>query len=341
MLKGLTRKLLYASGALGLYHRLRNAGSLTVVVFHRTLSIDDPRWASCDPDYTFAIDVFVRSLQFFKKHYNVVSLAQLLDARRTGRGLPPCALLVTFDDGWADNVEHALPALQQAGLPALMFVVADAIGRWQPFYQEQIIAAWRRGILRIEELATAISEATASPITQGDDLPTLRRLIEQLQRMPRARREALLAPFATAMDDGLRHMVDADELQRLRRGGVALGLHGKTHAPLTEAEDLDAELIAARRALASSLAAGTGDATAESMSFPHGAYDAVIAERAKAAGYELVFTTVPVLNPVGDRIGWLLGRSGFEASTVVDARSRFRPDWLAWYLFRRESRRLA
>jgi hypothetical protein len=37
----------------------------------------------------------------------------------------------------------------------------------------------------------------------------------------------------------------------------------------------------------------------------------------------------------------LLGRTGFETDSVVDGRGRFRPDWLALYLFRREARRLA
>ena len=54
-----------------------------------------------------------------------------------------------------------------------------------------------------------------------------------------------------------------------------------------------------------------------------------------------VFTSVPVLNPTGHGVGWLLGRTGFETDTVVDGNGRFREDWLALYLFRRQARRLA
>jgi hypothetical protein len=77
------------------------------------------------------------------------------------------------------------------------------------------------------------------------------------------------------------------------------------------------------------------------MSFPHGAHDLAIAERARAAGYELLFTSVPVLNPVAPQPSWLLGRTGFETDTIVDERGRFRPDRLALYLFRKERRCLA
>ena len=68
---------------------------------------------------------------------------------------------------------------------------------------------------------------------------------------------------------------------------------------------------------------------------PLGAPAAGRAGGARDAGYELVFTSVPALNPVRPAVGWLLGRTGFEASTVRDAKGRFRPDWLALYLFRK------
>lgn len=323
-----------------LYHRVRNGDSLTVVMFHRTLAADDPRWATRDPDYTLERGVFARTLGFFKRHYNVVSLQDVLQAHRAGRRLPPRAMLLTFDDGWADNADHALPELQRAGLPALMFVVADAVGRRQPFWQERLIAAWHRKAVRVADVAAAWQAMgeTGAPDAGGETIDALRAWIAALERLPRTRREAVLAPLQGAMDDGLRHMVDADELRRLRAGGMALGLHGKTHVHMTHAEDLDAELSGARDALAATL----GDASkAETLSFPHGAFDAGIAQHAREAGYELLFTSVPVLNPTRGGPGWLLGRTGFETDTVVDARQRFRPDWLAWYLFRKDVRRLA
>ena len=349
MLKDLTRRFLYASGLLPLYHRIRNTDTLTVVMFHRTLSADDPRWATCDPDYTLPRDVFAQVLGFVRRHYNVVSVDEVLAARAGKARLPPRALLLTFDDGWADNVDHALPELQRAGLPGLMFVVADAVGRRQPFWQEQLIAAWRRGVLPIADLASALGAADGAggaiqmPTGEGE-LAGLRKLIARIEDLPRDERARLLAPFAAAMDDGLRHMVDAPELDRLRAGGVALGLHGKTHVPMTRAEDLEAELGGARASLAASLrdeSGADGGNLAQTMSFPHGAFDMKIADRAHQAGYELLFTSVPVLNPTRAGTGWLLGRTGFETDTVVDRHRRFRGDWLAWYLFRRPTRSLA
>lgn len=339
MLSDLLKKLLYGSGLLGLYHRLRNRRTLTVIMFHRVLDPGDPRWASCDPDYTLAADLFARCLEFFGRHFNVVGAAQVLAARRGGAPLPPRALLITFDDGWADNVEFALPRLQAAGMPGLLFVVADAIDRRRPFYQEQLVSAWRLGRLATAELQQAlVAEGQAAAPAPANDNASLRRLIGELESMPRAARERVLAALDPRLDDGHRSMVAGAELATLLHGGVDIGLHGKTHEPLPRVDDLDAELGGARAQVAARLPAAAAPST---MSFPHGRYDADIARRAQAAGYELVFTSVPVLNPAGPAPGWLLGRLGFETGAVADANGGFRPDRLALYLFRRPQRLLA
>lgn len=342
MFKDFSRKCLYASGALGLYHRVRNADSLTVVMFHRTLRSSDARWASCDPDYTLDEDLFLASLAFFKRHYRVVSLHDVLRARREGAGLPPCAMLITFDDGWLDNVDYAMPALQRMGLPAVMFVAADAVGERQPFYQERIIAGWRLGRLTLDAFADTLVENGGTRHDHAG-IVGLRQLIAQLERMPPSQRSAVLACHVDALDDGLQHMIDVADLSRLRAGGVELGLHGKSHVPMTRAEDIDAELGGARESMAVMLDLDEGlcSIPCATMSFPHGAFDDAIAARALDAGYELLFTSVPVLNQVGLQPSWLLGRTGYEADTVTDRSGRFRPDLLGWYLFRRRIERLA
>lgn len=339
MLKDLTKKLMYASGLLGLYHRLRNADSLTVVMFHRTLPPEDPRWSTCDPDYTISTQWLDCSLRFFKRHYNVVSLDQVLASRRGDGALPKRALLITFDDGWSDNADHALPVLQRHQLPAVMFVVANAVGAMQPFFQERLIGAWRRGCLTVEEMVAALQrQGVHRALPSGNGMAELREVIRCIEALTASEVQLLIAPFCAVMDDGMRHMVDVDDLRRLQAGGVELGLHGKTHVPLTKATDLESELGGARSALASIM--GQVEPQARSMSFPHGAHDRSIAERAHDSGYELVFTSVPVLNPITPKVGWLLGRTGYESDSVVDAGGTFRPDWLAIYLFRRPLQRL-
>jgi hypothetical protein len=79
---------------------------------------------------------------------------------------------------------------------------------------------------------------------------SLRKAIAALEQLSDDARESTLADFAEAMDDGHRHMVDAKEVAALEQGGVAIGLHGKTHTPMTRATNLDAELAGARKDVA-------------------------------------------------------------------------------------------
>ncbi len=330
MSAALLKRLLYRTGALGLLHRLRNRRTLTVVMFHRVLAPDDPRWASCDPDYTLRDDLFRDCLAFFRRHYHVVSLDQVLAAVDEGAPLPPRALLLSFDDGWADNHDHALPALRAAGMPAVLFTVADAVGSRQPFFQERLVAALRRGALSTAELAAALAAEGQAVTAWPEGLPGLRQAIAVLETLDAPARERVLARLAGRLDDGLRHMVDAGELAALAGAGVAIGLHGKSHVPMTRADDLDAELAGARSALARHLPGQRLD----TLSYPHGRYDAAIAARTRAAGYRLAGTSVPAINPAHPRPSWLLARLGFEQAGITDGTGRFLPERLALYLFR-------
>lgn len=339
MVVSLIKKALYVSGALGLYHRLRNRNSLTVIVFHRVLEPEDARWASSDPDYTVSGSLFSECLAFFKRHYTIISTAQLLDARRNATPLPPRALLVTFDDGWADNAEYALERLSRAQVPALLFLVADVIGRRDPFFQERVYGAWALGRLPAPMLADALASVDpAATALRTDDESTVRRLIERLERLEEPVRDELLASLGPVLDDGHRHWLTREELHALERGGVDMGMHGLTHVPMTLADDLDAELAGARAAGGRLSSTGRLPTT---LSFPHGRYDDDIARHALACGYELVFTSVQGLNPTRPRPDWLLARCGFASRAITDAHGRLLPERLALYAFKLPHTRLA
>ena len=54
--------------------------------------------------------------------YTVVDLDAVLDHYVDGAPLPDGAVLITFDDGYRDNLENAAPVLHKHGYPAVQFV---------------------------------------------------------------------------------------------------------------------------------------------------------------------------------------------------------------------------
>jgi peptidoglycan/xylan/chitin deacetylase (PgdA/CDA1 family) len=93
-----------------------------VVAFHRVR--DD---AGISDSLTVDSRTFESYCRFFKRFFNVVPLADLVDTLHAGR-TPHRALAITFDDGYRDNFVHAAPILEKLELPATFFVVSRWIG---------------------------------------------------------------------------------------------------------------------------------------------------------------------------------------------------------------------
>ncbi len=58
----------------------------------------------------------------------MIDLANLVRSRQAGKLPPAGAVVITFDDGFADNGELAAPLLRRFGTPAALFVVSDCVG---------------------------------------------------------------------------------------------------------------------------------------------------------------------------------------------------------------------
>lgn len=326
------KRLAHDSGGLPAYHRVRNARRLTVLTFHRVLADTDPRRPDADPEWTLRVDELAQCVAFAKEHYTIISLDELLEARRRGRGLPPRPLLLTFDDGWADNEEHALPVLEAARVPAVIFVSGDAVGRDAPFWREALRAAWRGGRLddAIWDALWRGAKKGAERTVSARDGAGLERLLDTLASLSRSARDELLAPLAHRIHDGRRHMLTDEQLRRLRDRGIAVGAHGRTYEPLSRCEDLDDELLQPRRHLGELV-----DRPITTLALPHGRFTPEVLRRAARAGYELVFTGEQELAPTRP-IPFAIGRIPITPGDITDGRGHFRPERLAFHLFRRQ-----
>lgn len=288
-MRALVKSLVYRLGVARRVHRWRNRGALTVVMFHRVLPPEDPRFVGANPAYTVTVAEFQQCLDHFARYYSVVSLMAVEAAAAGGEALPPCPLLITFDDGWQDNAAYALPPLRARGMPALLFVATGHIGRDEGFWQEEIfdrIAAPTPGEAGQHEADAAVEAL--------------------LQRPPeeRAQRLAALPPRPLP-----RRMADATELRQLEAAGVCVGGHGHVHDPMTEVVDAVAECATARQCLRD-LGLG-GDTPA--FSFPHGRWTPELVAVAQRAGFGLCFTSAPELTSrAGLRAGGPLGRIAID-----------------------------
>ena len=79
--------------------------------------------------FTISPEMFNKHLEFLKAHqYTPLSLDDLLRVYQTGKTTCQKPVMLTFDDGYADNYTALFPLLKQHRVPALIFLITDRIG---------------------------------------------------------------------------------------------------------------------------------------------------------------------------------------------------------------------
>ncbi len=105
----------------GMARMLGPSYSLRSVVFHNISATESPFTKGMNVSITPG--KFEAALRFLTRYYAPVRLQDVL-TDYDGRGLPPRAVLVTFDDAYASVAEWAAPLCRQFGVPAVFFVNA-------------------------------------------------------------------------------------------------------------------------------------------------------------------------------------------------------------------------
>jgi peptidoglycan/xylan/chitin deacetylase (PgdA/CDA1 family) len=232
---------LYYTGLLWLYAAFRLRGRAVVLMYHRVLPVGADSFSH--PGIVVRPETFNRQMAFLARHFRVLTPAQFnqeLAASSFGRR----GCLVTFDDGWWDNLEYALPALKKHGIPAIVFVATGYIGTTDTFWQERLtrllcLAATREGLVPelvpeagLDRLAGANPERIRLRAREfvttlkSEALADVRHVIQRLQ--------TALHDSADVMDLGADRFMTWDEVNALRHSGqVAIGSHAHSHTRLT------------------------------------------------------------------------------------------------------------
>ncbi len=298
--------VLHASGILGLMRRVVLRHKAVVLMYHRVLTPEQSRQTASQPGLVVEDDTFERHLAVIKRHFAVLSLDQFADhlARRVPFAGPSC--LITFDDGWIDNLENALPAMRQHGVPAVIFLPVHFIGGRRLFTREALthllvkaVEVSRQTPSRRETFRTLLTPLGLASILETPDATPLGSVQEALRAHRYASGpefEALVTALCGELEveetglSSLDAFIDWPQVSEMAGHGMTFGGHGADHRVLTQvpSEVVEHEVTTSKTVLDQRLAAPV-----RSFAYPGGGWNPAIARTVQAGGYELAFTIDP------------------------------------------------
>jgi peptidoglycan/xylan/chitin deacetylase (PgdA/CDA1 family) len=201
--------------------------SLSVLLYHRVLGLADP----LRPGEPTA-EEFEARMRWVASNYNVLSLSEAVRALREDR-LPRRSLCISFDDGYADNFDIALPILRRVGLPATFFIATGFLDGGYMF-NDAVIEAVRRApaILDLRDLELGRHSIASS----ADRCRVVDAILARVKYLPPAQRDGVAAEIAArcAATVPAALMMTSVQVRALHASGMTLGAHTVTHPILAE-----------------------------------------------------------------------------------------------------------
>jgi peptidoglycan/xylan/chitin deacetylase (PgdA/CDA1 family) len=244
---------------------------------------------------------FEREMRMLAKGWEVISLEELERGLAGDRGLHRRQVVLTFDDGYRNNLTVAAPLLASLGLPFTVFVSTQLVedqARVPSYYLRAVL--YRSGLRRLALPSLGRELDLLGDGATGRARQLLRRVME---RSPQKTVRAVLADLAASMPRGWWEKLDAEldseapltwqEVGSLKAMGATLGGHCHEHAILHDrqpAEEVAWQIGRGKELL--ERAAGPVRWFAYPRGLPDGIGARALAEL-PAQGFTLGLTTVP------------------------------------------------
>ncbi len=310
-----------ALDGLGVYDReldRLDACNWLIVMYHRVIA--DPALDPFKLGMCVSREHFDEQISYLRRNFHPIGMSEAVRLIEAGRPLPDRAVSVTLDDGYLDNLEHALPILEKHSMPATLFVPTAGVDSDERLWWDRVIhalATTRRsevapalvGLPETRRLSLAAWSRVESVETVLAALWT-RPLSETLDRVRQLEQEML--PAGAPLSGALR--MTTAQIVEMHRRGIEIGAHTVNHPNLTlEPPDrVRWEMESSRRALQQLCGAEVNG-----FAYPAGWKDETTVSLAREAGFRYaVATTSGFSAPQRDLFS--LSRVGMPDSAAAD-----------------------
>ncbi len=272
-------------------------GPMVAVLCYHDLRADDDfaNWLR------LPVTEFDRQLTWLGRTARFIAPEDLDAPERLDRGR--LNVMLTFDDGYLNNLELALPLLEAHRAPALFFVSTRPMLDQQPFWPDLVLTPVQAlRLTRLDLTAFGFADYRFRPADDGRRWEDLQRLLVDLKRVGNTDHPRVAAALAhitgTHGDTAAEHLqrfrpLTADEVGTMSRSPwVRIGSHSHDHVLLTHIDDpaLTMNLAESRRILG-----GITGSPPTDLAYPNGSWDRRVVMAARKAGYTRAWASHPGL----------------------------------------------
>jgi len=221
----------------GGYRAIRTLAPSRQIAILRYHAVCGPEgYAYADPGICVSPEAFESHVAYLASQYRVLPLPEAVACIRIGKTLPANAVAITFDDGYADNLDAAR-VLNRHGVVATFYLTADCLADGAPFWPTEI----KTLVDRLPGPAVTITiprEQTLPLVNDADRYKAIKTLTKLCKSNLIPVREALreeLRRHAGMPSAPTPTMLTWDQVREMIRLGMDIGGHTLTHTNLPSA----------------------------------------------------------------------------------------------------------
>lgn len=238
---------------------------------------------------------FEGSIVGLQKRFQIISMQEAINRIRGGLRLDQNYCVITFDEGYAETLEQALPILRKHQLPACMFTTTGHFSRQHLLWNDRVSDYVTQHAP--EPLRLGWMDKTLFTSTPPETIQSTRQILRHLCWCDQPRRNRLLRSFPHLRNfkptESLDRLISQKTIRSLRNNGLlGFASHGHDHMPLAtlNLEAQKKELSLSRDLLSDA----AGPNFVDAFSYPFGYPDTInssVLDEVQKAGYQAAFTS--------------------------------------------------